>query len=76
MVSHELALSRETREQYPYRSFYAAILFQSFRDAVAGAANADRSPQSQNANIRDRTRREPPADRALPSKETAKQLGE
>lgn len=37
------SLSRDTRERRPYRSLYAALLFQSFQDALAEAMPDDSS---------------------------------
>lgn len=31
------SLPKETRERHPYRSLYAAVLFQSFQDALSEA---------------------------------------
>ena len=35
MTDPTLSLSKEARQQRPYSSLYAALLFQSFRDALA-----------------------------------------
>lgn len=35
MNDSTLSPSKETRQHHPYRSLYAALLFQSFRDALA-----------------------------------------
>lgn len=35
------SLSKETRERHPYRSLYAALLFQSFRDALTEAMTSE-----------------------------------
>ncbi len=32
-----LSISKEDRQRHPYRSLYAAVLFQSFEDALAEA---------------------------------------
>lgn len=38
-----LSLSKEARQRRPYRSLYAALLFQGFRDALAEAMPGDES---------------------------------
>ena len=36
-----LSISKEARQRHPYRSLYAAMLFQSFEDALAEALSTD-----------------------------------
>jgi hypothetical protein len=38
MTDTTLSLSKEARRRRPYSSLYAALLFQSFRDALAEAS--------------------------------------
>lgn len=41
MTDPTLSLSKEARQQRPYSSLYAALLFQSFQDALAEAVPED-----------------------------------
>lgn len=43
MTDPTLSLSKEARERRPYSSLYAALLFQSFQDALADAMPDDSS---------------------------------
>lgn len=36
-----LSPSKEARQRHPYRSLYAALLFQSFEDALAAAMSTE-----------------------------------
>lgn len=40
-----LAISIERRDRHPYRSLYAEVLFQGFRDAFAGAGESSTTAQ-------------------------------
>lgn len=51
MRSDALTLSRDDREQRPYRSLYAALLFQSFRDAIAEMTSAEKADTWTEANV-------------------------
>ena len=41
MNDRMLSLPKEARERHPYRSLYAALLLQSFKDALAEATTSD-----------------------------------
>lgn len=51
MRSDALTLSREDREEHPYRSLYAALLLQGFRDAVAEMASTEKADTWTEANV-------------------------
>lgn len=54
-----LALSIERRERHPYRSLYAEMLFQSFRDALAEVhEGASTTAQELGGSEEGRTRRD------------------
>jgi hypothetical protein len=50
MQSDALILSRDASEKRPYRSLQAAMLLQSFRDAVAKASTTDESSDRTRTN--------------------------
>lgn len=52
MRSEVLTFSRDAREQHPYRSLYAAVLFQGFRDAVALVSSSDESADWADVTVR------------------------
>ncbi len=41
MATRPLSLSKEARQRHPYRSLCAAVLFQSFQDALAETMSED-----------------------------------
>ena len=49
-----LSISREDRQRHPYRSLYAAVLFQSFEDALAEALPTDTTTDRNEAAPRKR----------------------
>ena len=49
------SLPIETRERHPYRSLYAALLFQGFQDALADAMPDDSGGGREKASPRPRT---------------------
>ena len=58
-----LFISKEDRQRHPYRSLYAAMLFQSFRDALTEAMPTESPTDRDAAEAVSRNHPPAPADR-------------
>ena len=58
-----LFISKEDRQRHPYRSLYAAMLFQSFEDALGEALPTDAPTDRDTAEAVSRNHPPAPADR-------------
>lgn len=54
MTDTTLSLSKEARQRRPYSSLYAALLFQSFHDALAEAMPKDSPSDRDDAGPKER----------------------
>jgi hypothetical protein len=59
-----LSPSKEVRRRRPYRSLYAALLFQSFRDALTEAMSTENPTDRDAAEAVSRNHPPAPADRS------------
>lgn len=53
----DLSPSKDARQRAPYRSLYASILFQSFRDALDDAMRPDPDDRAASPSLAHRSRR-------------------